>query len=106
MFVGFMHFIYFIASLRTNIVLLCTFFTATLSLELLSAEYFMIGQGDMVKAEGFQHATGVVLLMLGALSWYLFASLVLESVDFPIVLPVGNLSMKIVGRSQSVRQRA
>lgn len=35
-----------------------------------------------------------------AIAWYLWFSMILESVDFPIALPVGDLSKFIKGRSE------
>jgi hypothetical protein len=45
----------------------------------------------------------VFVVSLGA--WYLFAAQILEAVDFPIVLPVGDLSNVIKGRSTRAESR-
>jgi hypothetical protein len=36
--------------------------------------------------------------------WHIFLTQILEAVDFPIVLPVGDLSTVISGRSQKVKR--
>lgn len=40
------------------------------------------------------------------IAWYLWFSMILEAVDFPIVLPVGDLSKFIKGRSELKKEKS
>ncbi|CCX10919.1 Similar to Protein alcS; acc. no. Q24JP1 [Pyronema omphalodes CBS 100304] len=105
-FVGFMDFIYLIASIRTNICLLGILLFTVIGLELLAAAYWNIGAGNMEMALKFQHGAGGCTFVVCIFAWYLFLVLVLASVDFPISLPVGDLSTVVKGGSEKKKREA
>jgi len=48
-----------------------------------------------------QHAGAALLLILTLLGWYIWYALILLAVDFPIRLPLGDLSMIIKGATEN-----
>jgi uncharacterized protein len=110
-------FIYMIAALRTNICLVLILFTFVLAFPCLAASYFDAARGELGLSSTLRIAGGgefhSLLLFLAAandctafafsgsvIAWYLWTSMIMESVDFPIALPVGDLSKLIKGRSE------
>jgi hypothetical protein len=98
--------IYLIASIRTNICLLGILLFTVIGLELLAAAYWNIGAGNMEMALKFQHGAGGCTFVVCIFAWYLFLVLVLASVDFPISLPVGDLSTVVKGGSEKKKRKA
>lgn len=72
----------------------------------LSASYFAYGSGHQASGDQFQYAGAGLLFALSLVGWYEFTSLVLDSVDFPIALPLGDLSQVIKGRADKERAKA
>ena len=101
--VGVMFAVYSICSIRTNIVLLCALSTTAVAMETLAGMYWNLGAGNAAKALQLQHVSGVLVLVLALFVWYLFFSLMLESVDFPFSLPVGDLSSIVKGKSERMK---
>ena len=66
----------------------------------LSASYFAYGNGNKASGDRLQYVGASLLFALSMVGWYEFTSLVLESVDFPYVLPLGDLSQVIKRRSK------
>lgn len=52
-----------------------------------------------------QQAAGAFNLALCIPIWHIFIAQILDAVDFPIALPVGDLSTVILGKSQKARKR-
>lgn len=50
-------------------------------------------------------AAGACNFVLCIPIWYIFVAQMLESIDFPLVLPVGDLSELIQGRNQKAQKR-
>ncbi|KAJ6100349.1 hypothetical protein N7467_001884 [Penicillium canescens] len=84
-----------IASLRTNFVFFLVFVTL-----IPTASFFALAHGDASTSATYQHVGGGLLLAVAFLGWYIFLSLVLLGVDFPIRLPMGDLSTTIRGFNQ------
>jgi len=98
-------FLYAIAAIRTNVcffTILCLF---TVIFSLLSASYFG-ASGHEAASNTLRIAGGYVTFIANIVGWYLFFSMILEAVDFPFVLPVGDLSHVIKGRSQKEKEAA
>lgn len=75
----------------------------TLLVGCLSTSFFAVGQGKPDLALKCQHAGAAILLTISLIGWYMFTSMLLLSVDFPIMLPLGDLSTVIRGRSETNR---
>lgn len=100
-YMGVLCFVYMMVALRTNILFVGIFLTLVLAFACLSAYFFEIGQGN-VNLE-LQHAAGGLCFVTCLLGWYLFIVQLLASVDFPLNLPVGDLSRFIKGASERAK---
>ncbi|KAK1832583.1 GPR1/FUN34/yaaH family-domain-containing protein [Podospora conica] len=102
----FLTMIFFICSLRTNITLVLIFASLIGTFATLTTSYFLLAAnfarneelaGTLVKAGGVSGLVGA----LGA--WWNLLSVMLETVDFPLRIPLGDLSGWIT--SASARQK-
>ncbi|EAW15000.1 putative plasma membrane ammonium transporter (Ato3) [Aspergillus clavatus NRRL 1] len=93
-------FIYMIGSIRTNICLLSTLVMLVIAFGLLAGTHFALSYGNVTLAEKVQMAAGAFSFALCIPVWWIFMTQILEAVDFPISLPVGDLSTVVPGRSQ------
>ncbi|CAI6099199.1 unnamed protein product [Clonostachys chloroleuca] len=98
---GVLAFVYLICALRTNIVFV------TISLSLLPA-FSMLMAAFWLQAEDFEGnaamahqmlvGAGASLIVTCVAGWYMLVAILFEIVDFPIQLPVGDLSSVIKGQ--------
>ncbi len=102
---GVLSFIYLIASLRTNILFFLIFLTLCPMYCCLAASDWQAAQGNAEAALTLQHAGGAMAFMSCLIGWYDFLVLVLLAVDFPLNLPVGDLSHIIKGAGQTGGRR-
>ncbi|KAI1622976.1 GPR1/FUN34/yaaH family-domain-containing protein [Exophiala viscosa] len=100
-YMGVLCFVYMIVALRTNIVFVGIFLTLVCAFGCLAAYFFEIGQGHVNLQ--LQHAAGGLTFVTCLLGWYLFFVQLLAAVDFPLNLPVGDLSRFIRGASERVK---
>ncbi|KAH8804919.1 GPR1/FUN34/yaaH family-domain-containing protein [Xylogone sp. PMI_703] len=91
--------IYLICALRTNPVLVSVFFTLTIGLGLLVGEFFWKSvayankdQNALAVVNKLEIAAGAVLFVTCLAVWYEFLAIMLEIVEFPLRLPLGDLS--------------
>lgn len=91
-------FVYMIVSLRTNIIFFLIFLTLVGAFGCLAGFFFSIGNSDPNIT--LQHAAGGLTFVTCLLGWYLFFVQLLAAVDFPLNLPVGDLSRFIKGASE------
>lgn len=91
--------IYLVCSLRTNIAFVIIFFTLVLAFGLLTGTYFYNAQGKTALAGRLLVAAGACAFVTCVSGWWIFLGLMLAAVDFPIQLPVGDLSRFIKGAS-------
>ncbi|KAJ9662780.1 hypothetical protein H2198_001229 [Neophaeococcomyces mojaviensis] len=96
--------VYFIASIRTNITFVVILGCLVPCFSCLSASYFAYGSGNIATGDHLQYIGAGFLFFISLVGWYEFLALVLLSVEFPIVLPLGDLSTRI--RSRTERQKA
>jgi len=90
--------VYLVVALRTNIIFVLIFATLVGAFACLAEFFFSIGNSDpQIK---YQHAAGGLTFVTSLLGWYLFIVQLLAAVDFPINLPVGDLSGLIKGASE------
>jgi len=96
-------FIYFIISLRTNVVFAIIFISVDMTFALLSATYWQAANGNADLAGRLQKAGGAFGFICCMAGWYLLVVILLDSLDFPVSLPVGDLSNFI--KAKSVREK-
>ncbi|KAL1887172.1 hypothetical protein Sste5346_010383 [Sporothrix stenoceras] len=97
--------ILFICSLRTNIVFVVIFLTLIPAFACLGAAFWYMAEdleGTTALVAKLFQAGGAILFVTCACGWYILLSIMLAIVDFPIQLPVGDLSTVIKGRSARV----
>lgn len=115
-------FIFMLSALRINIAFCCAFaglipscklahilglmMTLISLVDLLAASYWAISHGNAAYALTLQHGAAGCLLAVSFLGWYILAALILPTVDFPIVLPLGDLSSRIKGASERGRHQS
>lgn len=90
-------FVLLICSTRTNVAFVLLFICIQLALICLTIGYFLLAQGSTVVGTRFVKAGGGCALACGLVGFYVFLVLMLISVDFPILLPVGDISHLMVG---------
>jgi hypothetical protein len=71
----------------------------------LSGSFFSLAQGNAVYATRLQHVGAGLLLAASLIGFYIFIALVLASVDFPIAVPLGDLSTVIKGAKDKAKER-
>jgi uncharacterized protein len=98
LYMGLLCFVYMICALRTNIIFLTIFALLVPAFSCLAGFFWKLAQG--VLDEKLQHAAGGLTFAVCLLGWYLFFVQLLASVDFPLNLPVGDLSRFIKGASE------
>ncbi|THV96766.1 GPR1/FUN34/YaaH-class plasma membrane protein-like protein [Aureobasidium pullulans] len=110
-FMGMLCLLYFICSLRTNVVFAMIFFTLVLAFGCLTGAYWNLaiayGNPATSAARAAHAATATrCLVAAGALTfvtdmcgWWIFFAIMLAALDFPFQLPVGDLSTFIKGAS-------
>jgi uncharacterized protein len=94
-------FVYLIVALRTNIVFVLIFALLVPAFACLAVVFFSAGEG--VAATTYQTAAGGLTFTVCLLGWYLFFVQLLAAVDFPLNLPVGDLSRFIKGASERAK---
>ncbi|CAD0109135.1 unnamed protein product, partial [Aureobasidium uvarum] len=110
-FMGVLCLLYFICSLRTNIVFAMIFFTLVLAFGCLTGAYWNLAlayshaQGSAAFAAHGATATkclvaaGALTFVTDMCGWWIFFAIMLAALDFPFQLPVGDLSTFIKGAS-------
>lgn len=88
-----------ICSLRTNVVLFSALLFLVIAFGTLAGTYFHLALGNVALAGRLQICGGAFTFALSICVWYLLFAQMLESVDFPLSLPVGDLSSVVPGKS-------
>ncbi|KAI9375061.1 GPR1/FUN34/yaaH family-domain-containing protein [Aspergillus egyptiacus] len=96
-------FIYLICSIRTNVCLFSALFLLVITFSLIAGSFFQLANGAHELADRLLVVGGAFNFALCIPIWHIFIVQILEAVDFPIVLPVGDLSSVVLGRSQKVK---
>ncbi|KFY03490.1 hypothetical protein O988_01433 [Pseudogymnoascus sp. VKM F-3808] len=99
LFVGLLSCIYLVCSFRTNAIFVITFTFVVAALLTLSASYWVSAKGKTEQAAKLVKVSGALNFVFCLLIWYLLVVQLLDSVDFPLELPVFDLSTRIKGRS-------
>ncbi|KAF7586603.1 hypothetical protein BBP40_008630 [Aspergillus hancockii] len=98
-------FVYTICSIRTNVCLFTALFLLVIAFALFAGTHFQLALGHAALAARLQYAAGAFSLALVLPVWHIFVAQMLEAVDFPIAIPVGDLSTITLGRSQKIQMR-
>jgi len=106
LFMGLLCLIYLIASIRTNIVFFGIFLGLVITFGFLAGSFWQAGQGNAALSHTLQVGGGGCAFVVSCLGWYLFFVQILASVDFPLELPVGDLSTLVKGASDRRKARA
>ncbi|KAG8672059.1 hypothetical protein FPOAC2_05430 [Fusarium poae] len=93
--------VYSIASIRTNVCLFTVLVLLIPCFSCLAASFFAVAQGNASRALQYQHVGAGILFAVIVIGWYMLTSMLLLSVDFPVVLPLGDLSTIIRGRTEA-----
>ncbi|KAH8691795.1 hypothetical protein BGW36DRAFT_304471 [Talaromyces proteolyticus] len=101
-----------IASIRTNVcffLLFCLFVPAgkliLAAVGCLTGSFFSLSYGNAIYATMLQHISGGLLLAASLIGFYIFIALVLASVDFPVMIPLGDLSTVIKGAQDKAKEK-
>jgi len=106
LYMGLLCLVYFVCSLRTNIIFMMIFLLLVPAFGCLAGMFWKIAEGTAAAAATagtLQHAAGGLTFVICLLGWYLFFVQLLASVDFPLNLPVGDLSRFIKGASERTK---
>ncbi|CEJ95024.1 Putative Transcriptional activator of ethanol catabolism AlcS [[Torrubiella] hemipterigena] len=96
LFMGLVVFMYLICSLRTNFVFFCIFLFLDIALFVLAGAYWKAAEGDVQAFHRLEITSGAFVFVFCVFGWYLLFAQLLETVDFPLDLPVGDLSGRIL----------
>ncbi|OJJ04453.1 hypothetical protein ASPVEDRAFT_135211 [Aspergillus versicolor CBS 583.65] len=99
-------FFYLICSIRTNLCLFSALFLLVITFGLTAGSFFQLANGAEELAAKLQVAAGAFNFALCMPIWHIFLTQILEAVDFPVRVPVGDLSSVVPGRSQKIRAKA
>ena len=99
-FMGLLCLFYLICAFRTNVCLVLILLNFVLAFGFLSAAYWYAADGHSEKSISMLEGGGATAFVASCVAWYLWLTMLLESVDFPIQLPVGDLSTVILGKHE------
>jgi len=101
LYMGLLCAVYLICALRTNIIFVLIFLLLIPAFGCLTGYFWKIAEG--VVDQELAKAAGGLTFVISLLGWYLFFVQLLASVDFPLNLPVGDLSRFIKGASEKAK---
>ncbi|KAK6080906.1 GPR1/FUN34/YaaH-class plasma membrane protein [Seiridium cupressi] len=93
-------FVFLMCSVRTNIVFVIIFLTLVLTLTLITGAYWALAMdyvGNAALAGRLLVGAGASGFVTTACGWWLLLVMLFASVDFPLALPVGDLSTMVKG---------
>ncbi|PHH49140.1 Protein alcS [Ceratocystis fimbriata CBS 114723] len=96
-------FVFMIASMRVNFSFFMVFFTLVFTFSCLTGSFFRAAQGHSDLSLKLQHVGAGFLFATSMFGWWIFFGLVLSSVDFPISLPMGDLSTVFKGKADRAK---
>lgn len=86
---GVLCFVYMICALRTNVVFVGIFLFLIPTFSCLAGAYWHLAQGSAPIALKLITAGGACAFIVCVLGWWIFAAIMLASLDFPFSLPGG-----------------
>ncbi|PTB40130.1 uncharacterized protein TrAFT101_004829 [Trichoderma asperellum] len=106
LFMGLLCIIFLVCSLRTNVAFFVIFLSLTIAFGLLTGAFWAMAE-DFVGNADYAHkllvGAGASTFVTCLAGWYILLAIALAIVDFPIQIPVGDLSNVVKGRS--IRER-
>ncbi|KAH0536296.1 hypothetical protein FGG08_006811 [Glutinoglossum americanum] len=81
----------FVCSLRTNIILVVIFLTLAVAFPMLAGADWQLAQKNVQIAQDLQKIGAAFLFVTSIAGWYAFIGSMLQCVDFPFDLPMGDL---------------
>ncbi|GKT45339.1 protein alcS [Colletotrichum spaethianum] len=96
--------VFLVCSLRTNIVFFIIFLTLVAAFVLITAAYWFLAMdytSNAASAAKLLQAAGASAFVTCMAGWWLIFAILLASLDFPLELPVGDLSRVIRGKSEN-----
>jgi len=100
-YMGVLSLVFLVCSLRTNIALVLIFFTLTATFSVLAGADWQLSQGNVSLALALQKTGGGLAFASCLCGWYVIIAQMFTAVDFPIDLPVGDLSRFIPPKAKS-----
>ncbi|KAI9776709.1 MAG: hypothetical protein M1839_009436 [Geoglossum umbratile] len=91
LFMGVLSFVFLVCSLRTNIVLVVVFLTLTVAFPMLAGADWQLSQQNVLLALDLQKIAAAFLFVTSIAGWYAFVGSMLQTLDFPFDLPMGDL---------------
>ncbi|EXJ72442.1 uncharacterized protein A1O5_04946 [Cladophialophora psammophila CBS 110553] len=104
-YMGALCFIYLVCALRTNICFVLIFLSLVPAFGLMAAVYWKLAEGNAAVSLKCQHAASGLLFAVCLLGWYLLTAQLLAAVDFPLNVPVGDLSHLVKGASERAARK-
>jgi len=105
LFMGMVSLIFFICSLRTNVVFIVIFASLVCTFSLLAAAFWQLANGNAPFAMKLQIAGGAFGFITSMAGWWILLAQMLASVDFPLAIPLGDTSTLIKGASQRKKDK-
>ncbi|KAG6029928.1 hypothetical protein E4U41_000229 [Claviceps citrina] len=103
LFMGLMCLLFLVCSLRTNVVFVAIFLSLVVAFGLLTGAFLLKAEdavGNAARISRLFVGAGATTFVTAMGGWYMMLSLLLAAVDFPIQIPVGDLSTLIKGKSE------
>ncbi|KAI1501736.1 GPR1/FUN34/YaaH-class plasma membrane protein [Biscogniauxia marginata] len=94
--------VFLICSVRTNVVFVIVFISLTMTFGFVTGAYWALASdyaGNAAFANRLLVGAGACAFVATAAGWWDLLAILLASVDFPITIPVGDLSTRIPGAS-------
>ncbi|KAH7133361.1 GPR1/FUN34/yaaH family-domain-containing protein [Dactylonectria estremocensis] len=107
LFMGVLTTIFLVCSLRTNVAFVVIFFSLMICFYLLTAGFWALARdavGNAALANKLIIGGGACGFVCCLSGWYILLAIMLAIVDFPIQIPVGDLSSVIKGKSDKARR--
>ncbi|KAJ5849291.1 Protein alcS [Penicillium rubens] len=93
--------IFMFCSMRANLALVVMQFFFVITFVLLPMSFWYQAEGDQILGRNLQIAAGAMSFVGSVIGWYIFISVMFEAADFPLALPVGDLSRRWPRRKYS-----
>ncbi|KAG5985628.1 hypothetical protein E4U43_005965 [Claviceps pusilla] len=107
LFMGVLCFLFLICSLRTNVVFVGIFLSLVLAFGLLTGAFLLKAEdrvGNAVQVDRLLVGAGATTFVTAMGGWYILLALLLAAVDFPLQIPVGDLSTIIKGKADKEKK--
>jgi len=106
LYMGLLTFVFLICSIRTNIIQFGMFLCLTPAFLILAGGFWQIAEAteeSLNMYQNLEHAAGGLTFVVSLLGWYLLLAQMFIAVDFPINLPVGDLSRFVKGAREKAK---